>query len=98
MEDPARDCPRTPEEGTTIRGLIVEIHFDEGISRPRVRPCSGAPVPSWMRVEFPRDLRIGRQEGSRFMIDAKVAQKHYPDGARKGQPYLVANKGSIHVL
>ena len=98
MNDSARDCPGTPEEGAIVRGLIVEIYFDEGITRPRVRPVPDAPVPSWMRVEFSRDLRNGRQEGARFRIDAKVAQKHYADGASKGQPYLVADKSSIHLL
>ncbi len=87
-----------PEEGTSVLGLVVEIHFDAGITRPRVRPVADAPIPSWMRVEFPRHLRLGRQAGVRFVINAVVAQKHYADGTLKGQPYLVADRGSIRVL
>ena len=81
-----------------IHGLIVEITYDQGIARPRVRPIQGSPVPTWMRVEFPRKLREDRQGGAMFRTDATVCQKHYADGSEKGKPYLKAHTDSIQVL
>jgi hypothetical protein len=86
-----------PAPGTVIDGLIVEIHFADG-DRARLRPISNERAPTWMRVEFPKDLRTGRQAGALFRIRATVAQKHNADGSLRGKPYLVAAPGSIDVL
>jgi hypothetical protein len=89
---------RAPEEGSIIRGLMVEVIYDEGITRPRIRPVAGSEAPTWMRVEFPTELRDNRQEGAMFRIDATVSQKHNRDGSERGQPYLRAHRPSIQVL
>jgi len=89
---------RCPKAGAEVHDLVVELIYDAGITRPRVRPVRGSSVPTWMRVEFPRKLREDRREGARFKIDATVAQKHHADGSEKGQPYLRAHPASIVVL
>jgi HNH endonuclease len=45
------------------------------ITRPRVRPLEY--FPSWMRTEFPRDLREKHPIGTRFRADVTVKQKHH---------------------
>lgn len=87
-----------PALGERLFGLVVEICYDHGKSRPRVRPIEGSSAPTWMRVEFPRALRKGRAEGSRFILNAHVAQNHRADGRPYGRSYLIANNQSIELL
>jgi hypothetical protein len=81
--------------GDFYEGVLLETCRDEdrSITRPRVRPLEY--FPSWMRTEFPRDLREKHAIGTRFRADVTVKQKHWGNGVPKGPPYLVASTSSI---
>jgi HNH endonuclease len=81
--------------GDFYEGVLLETCRDENrsITRPRVRPLEY--FPSWMRTEFPRDLREKYPIGTRFRADVTVGQKHWGNGAPKGPRYLAARPSSI---
>ena len=84
--------------GDVFEGILLETCRDDekSVSRPRVRPVQL--LPSSMRVEFPRNLREKHPLGTRFRANVKVCQKHWDNGAVKGDPYLVAETKSILVV
>ena len=81
--------------GDWYSGILLTTHKDAKISRPRVKPMEY--FGEEMRVEFPRSLREQNPLGTQFRATVKVAQKHNKDGTLRGNPYLIADTGSIQI-
>ena len=80
-------------EGDFFDGVLLETYYQNGTSRPRVRPLEvfGKNI----SVEFPRKLREDYPIGTRFRATVKVCQKHNSNGFPYGNPYLRAETYSI---
>jgi hypothetical protein len=79
--------PLRDQLGTFLPEIEV-ISFSEN-NKIRVKPITHAYQNT--RVEFPSQLRRILPVGTRFVITAKVCQKHNKDGSKRGNIYFQAS-------